>query len=183
MAPLAPDTNLIVNEPIDPPQSHNSETLSDSEESSMQINLQDIACRYEMLHNLAMSDDDAQTAWLDIDDAPGEEGGLDVESSSGNPESYGPTNDQTPHGVLTDSTLVTAPSADDQAFPLIYCDTIDPDENVKDPFHKPQSYEPLPPLSSVHECRSVQIIYLLVMWLHSQYHVPMRALAAILAIA
>ena len=68
MAPLALDADPLV--AINPPQLPKSEPSSDDEER-VQIDPRDIARRYEILRNLATSDDDVQ-AWLDIDDAPGE---------------------------------------------------------------------------------------------------------------
>lgn len=68
--------------------------------------------------------------------------------------------------------------------PLHYCHVPEVDENSPDPFHRverdsPRDVDTLP-LDVVHPHPAVQILYLLVAWLHSQAHVSLVIISAIL---
>lgn len=57
------------------------------------------------------------------------------------------------------------------------------DENNPDPFYYPPETPRAPPTpTDVHPNRVVYIIYLLVLWLHSQCHLPFRACNAVLVV-
>lgn len=57
------------------------------------------------------------------------------------------------------------------------------DENNPDPFHEALvDAESLPPRSSVHTDDGVYMLYVLVTWLHSQFHLPFRACNTILMV-
>lgn len=56
------------------------------------------------------------------------------------------------------------------------------DENTPDPFYKPSTSLPLPPPDStaVHPHPGVYLLYMLVSWLHLQFHLPVRACTALM---
>ncbi|KAJ7447760.1 hypothetical protein B0H11DRAFT_2248172 [Mycena galericulata] len=57
------------------------------------------------------------------------------------------------------------------------------DENNPDPFqYTPKPSKPLPTASDVHPNRAVYLIYLVVFWLHAQFHLPFRACSALLSV-
>ncbi|KAJ7774305.1 hypothetical protein DFH07DRAFT_952551 [Mycena maculata] len=57
------------------------------------------------------------------------------------------------------------------------------DENNPDPFYyPPKAAQPLPTASQVHHNHAVYLIYMVVLWLHSSFHLPSRACSALLAI-
>lgn len=162
---------------------------SSSESDEPQINPIEIAQRYEVLQNLRATsggdddddddddDNDGEDPWED-DDRDTEEGpDPDTGSSTDVPDAQS-------RRPLPPSALPTPPSTTDDPsqVPLSFCTSIQPDENLSDPFHEHTTYAAPPLIESAHEYRAVQIIYLLVMWLHSQFHVPIRALAAILGV-
>ncbi|KAJ7739013.1 hypothetical protein B0H16DRAFT_1729688 [Mycena metata] len=57
------------------------------------------------------------------------------------------------------------------------------DENDPDPFYvAPEAVSRLPTAREIHPNRAVYLIYVAVLWLHTQFHVPFRACNALLAI-
>ncbi|KAJ7301764.1 hypothetical protein DFH08DRAFT_992213 [Mycena albidolilacea] len=57
------------------------------------------------------------------------------------------------------------------------------DENNPDPFYiAPKATQHLPTATEVHPNRTVYLIYVVVFWLHSQFHLPFRTCNALLAI-
>ncbi|KAF8155108.1 hypothetical protein K438DRAFT_2026517 [Mycena galopus ATCC 62051] len=57
------------------------------------------------------------------------------------------------------------------------------DENDPDPFYLvPQAPQRLPTATEIHPNRAVYLIYVVVFWLHSQFHLPFRACNVLLAI-
>ena len=59
---------------------------------------------------------------------------------------------------------------------------LSPEEGTSDPFQQTKAWKDTAPLEDVHEVAFIRILYLLVTWLHSQFHVPFRAIAAILGV-
>ncbi|KAJ7156359.1 hypothetical protein C8R46DRAFT_1115786 [Mycena filopes] len=75
--------------------------------------------------------------------------------------------------AIADQTLETAQAASPPTF----------DENDPDPFYfVPSGAQALPTAADIHPNRAVYLIYVTVLWLHTQFHVPFRACSALLAI-
>ena len=114
-----------------------------------------------------------------------DEDSASVDSNNGNSEAS-PAAGNMPSAPSIQLQDVYTPLPPEMAarIPLSYCANIDPNENAVDPFH-PRSRRVPPdhtPVLQIHESSCVCILYLLVAWLHSQFHVPMRALSAILGV-
>ncbi|KAJ7037010.1 hypothetical protein C8F04DRAFT_1181026 [Mycena alexandri] len=56
------------------------------------------------------------------------------------------------------------------------------DENDPDPFFYDGSPQVLPTAAQIHPNRAVYLIYMTVLWLHAQFHLPFRACSALLSI-
>jgi hypothetical protein len=58
-----------------------------------------------------------------------------------------------------------------------------PDENNPDPFqYEPEPIRSPPTAAEVHPNLAVYILYLLVLWMHTQFHLPFRACSAVLTV-
>lgn len=176
MAPTSPASTTM-------PSGHDTDTSTDSDDSS-HINPFEIAKRYEALQNLRATsggDDDGN----EVDESDKEDDNFWEDDPNGQGDIHvGTPGDMRDSGndlALPFSPLL-ALVGNSYELPLVYCAPVQPDENSSDPFHEAVAYSPPPSIESAHEYRSVQILYLLVVWLHSQFHVPMRALAALLGV-
>lgn len=122
-----------------------------------------------------LADDSSESSTADDDEA-GELGEGLVPAQLG-ARGFG---EQIAANVTGDSAVTaTAPSS---SIPLHFCRIPQPDENSPDPFRNATTDTPgmHRPISEFHELEPVQILYLLVAWLHSQAHVPLRILTAVL---
>ena len=153
---------------------------SSESDDEPQIDPIEIARRYDMLQAMSTAYDEME----DQDDEDSVNGDSDNDNSEASPAAA--TVPPAPPIQLQDVYTPPPPPPAEMAarIPLSYCAAIDPDENAVDLFH-PRSRKPPPnptPVSQIHESSCVCILYLLVAWLHSQFHVPMRALSAILSV-